>query len=86
MRESSTFSDVARTVSFGLCLPFMVGGLLLSLRERRRWLLLYLFIGAYTFLHAISWVQIRYRVPVNAVLVPFAAVAVVGLIECVRRR
>lgn len=80
MRESSAFSNVARTVSFGVCLPFMLAGLALSLREWRRWLLLYLFIAAYTFIHIVTWVQIRYRMPVDVALVPFAASAVVTLV------
>jgi 4-amino-4-deoxy-L-arabinose transferase-like glycosyltransferase len=90
MQESSPFSNVARTVSFGLCLPFMVLGLVLSLREWRRWLLLYGFIAAYTLLHVISWVQIRYRMPVDAALVPFAALAAAvgwnGLLRAAQRR
>jgi len=78
--SSSTFNNVARTASFAICLPFMVAGLLLSRREPRRWLLLYLFIAAYTFIHAISWAGIRYRLPVDVALVPFAALAVVALL------
>ncbi len=84
MRESSAFSNVARTASFGICLPFMLAGLLLSLREWRRWLLLYLFIAAYTFIHVISWVQIRYRMPVDVALVPFAALSIIALFQWLR--
>jgi 4-amino-4-deoxy-L-arabinose transferase-like glycosyltransferase len=80
-RQSSLFSNVARTASFGVCLPFMLGGLLLSLRAWRRWTLLYLFIAFYTLIHLISWVQIRYRMPVDVALIPFAALAVVGVVE-----
>jgi hypothetical protein len=76
---SSTFNNVARTASFTICLPFMVAGLVFSLRQWRRWLLLYLFIAAYTFIHAISWAGIRYRLPVDVALMPFAALAVVVL-------
>jgi 4-amino-4-deoxy-L-arabinose transferase-like glycosyltransferase len=78
--ESSLISNICRTLSFGLCLPFMIAGLVLSLREWRRWMLLYLFIVAYTFIHVISWVAIRYRMPIDVVLVPFAALAVVTLV------
>jgi Na+-translocating ferredoxin:NAD+ oxidoreductase RnfD subunit len=85
MKESPAFSNVARPLSFGICLPFMIGGLVLSAREPRRWLLLYLFIVTYTLLHAISWVQIRYRLPVDVALVPFAALAVVALVGWLRR-
>lgn len=79
-RQSSVSSNIARSASFGVCLPFMIGGLVLSLREWRRWMLLYLFIVLYTLIHVISWVQIRYRMPVDVALVPFAALAVVGVV------
>jgi hypothetical protein len=85
MRESSTFSNVARTASFGVCLPFMVAGLVISLRQWRRWLLLYGFIVVYTLIHVVTWVQIRYRMPVDAALVPFAALAVVEALPRIAR-
>ncbi len=77
--ESSVFSNIARTFSFGISLPFMVAGLAISFREWRRWLLVYLFIAAYIFIHIISWAQIRYRMPVDMALIPFAALALVTL-------
>ena len=77
--KSPLISNISRTFSFGVCLPFMIGGLVLSLREWHRWALLYLFIATYTFIHVISWTQIRYRMPVDVALVPFAALAVVAL-------
>jgi 4-amino-4-deoxy-L-arabinose transferase-like glycosyltransferase len=76
MRESSLFSNIARPLSFGISLPFIIVGLVRSAREWRRWLLLYLFIGLYTFIHVISWVQIRYRMPVDLALVPFTALGI----------
>ena len=84
MAESSLYSNIARPLSFGICLPFMLVGLVLSLREWRRWLLLYLFIAPYTLLHAISWVQIRYRMPVDAALIPFAALGAVTVFGWVK--
>jgi 4-amino-4-deoxy-L-arabinose transferase-like glycosyltransferase len=86
MASSPPLSNVARTLSFGICVPFMLAGLALSFRQASRWLLLYGFILAYTFIHVISWVQIRYRMPVDLLLVPFAALAAVRLAEAVRRR
>jgi hypothetical protein len=91
--DSGTLSNVARTASFGLMLPFMLVGMFLS---ARRWLrprpasgeaarkgigLLYLYVAIYTLVHLLSWTLIRYRLPVDAVLVIFAAVAVVWLGE-----
>jgi hypothetical protein len=85
-RFSPPVSNVSRTLSFGICLPFMVAGLVLSAREWRRWLLLYLFIGAYALIHIVSWAQIRYRMPIDLALIPFAALAAVALVGWVRRR
>jgi len=36
-RASPLISNLSRTFSFGLCLPFMIAGLVLSAREWRRW-------------------------------------------------
>ena len=48
-------------------------------------ILLVLFILVYSIIHILSWVQIRYRLPVDAVLVPFAALAVVDLVRFAER-
>jgi len=80
-RDSALISNIMRTLSFGICLPFMIAGLAISAREWRRWLPLYLFIGAYVLIHVVSWAQIRYRLPVDVALIPFAALAVVALLH-----
>jgi 4-amino-4-deoxy-L-arabinose transferase-like glycosyltransferase len=85
MEGSTALNNLARTASFTVCLPFMAAGLVLSLREWRRWLILYLFIVVYTLVHVITWAGIRYRLPVDVVLMPFAALAVVGIAERLRR-
>jgi hypothetical protein len=41
--------------------------------------LLYLFILIYTLLHIFTWAMSRYRLPVDAVLLLFAALAIVDL-------
>jgi 4-amino-4-deoxy-L-arabinose transferase-like glycosyltransferase len=84
-RQSAPISNIARVLSFGICLPFMAAGLVLSAREWRRWLLLYLFIAAYVLIHVVSWAQIRYRLPVDLALIPFAALAVVRLASFLSR-
>lgn len=73
--DSGLTSNLARLLSFGLLLPFMVYGLVLSLRDWRRYSLAYLFVGIYTAVHLLSWTLIRYRLPVDAVLIPFAGLA-----------
>lgn len=74
-RESSTTSNLSRVLSFGVLLPFMLAGLWLSRTAWRACLPLYLFAGTYTMLHLLSWALIRYRMPVDAVLLVFAGLA-----------
>jgi 4-amino-4-deoxy-L-arabinose transferase-like glycosyltransferase len=86
--ESGWLSNVVRVLSFGLCFPLMLYGLYLSLAGRTRSgddlaarpvVLCYLFILFYTFIHLASWALIRYRLPVDAVLLPFAGLALAEL-------
>lgn len=79
---SGMVSNVSRVGSFGLFLPLMLGGLIYSLahRETRRRSfgdasLLLLFAGLYTALHLLSWALIRYRLPVDAILLIYAGLA-----------
>lgn len=47
--------------------------------------LLYLFIAVYTLLHVLTWAMVRYRLPVDAVALPFAALALYDLYERARK-
>ncbi len=86
--DSGTLSNIARVGSFGLLWPFMLYGLLLWLR--RSWggrgeflaspaLLLALFGMVYSGIHILTWALVRYRLPVDAVLLIFAGLAVADL-------
>lgn len=92
--DSGRVSNVARVASFGLLLPFMLYGLATARRSARAgwraapgsWLtpdaglgLLAAFAAVYTAIHLLSWALIRYRLPVDAVLLIFAASAMVQL-------
>jgi hypothetical protein len=87
--ESQFISNVSRVTSFGLLWPFMLIGVIRvvtirdSLKRRLRSVvfLLYLFIIIYSGIHILSWALIRYRLPVDAVLVLFASYAFVDLIR-----
>jgi hypothetical protein len=79
---SDFISNITRVASFGLSLPFMLYGLWVSFGLMRRpdqhvkrpeILLLYLFVIIYTGIHLASWALIRYRLPVDAILLLFAA-------------
>jgi hypothetical protein len=79
--ESSLISNVARVFSFGLLWPLMAYGLISQIRRSRssEILILYLFLITYTAIHLLSWASIRYRLPIDAVLIIFAGAALVEI-------
>lgn len=87
--ESSLVSNLSRVFSFGIMMPFMLYGLWLSSRlVRLKWgsvqasqiLLLWMFAALYTAIHLLTWALIRYRLPVDAVLLIFAALAIADIV------
>ena len=94
-RDSGQLSNVSRVGSFGIFLPFMLYGLWLSFSrfhrpdypdQRSHLVLIYLFIAVYTAIHLLTWTLIRYRIPIDALLVVFAALAIEALIKTVLER
>jgi 4-amino-4-deoxy-L-arabinose transferase-like glycosyltransferase len=79
--ESGLASNIARILSFGILLPFMGAGLILSMRNWKRYLPIYLFLLIHITIHVTSWVMVRYRIPADVLLLPFAAMAVTQLIS-----
>jgi hypothetical protein len=79
--QSSLVSDLGRLFSFTFYLPFMLYGLLLSFRHWRACFPLYLYIAFDSVLHLVSWVAPRYRLPSDALMIVFAALAVVSLVD-----
>ncbi|MBC8262801.1 MAG: hypothetical protein H8E47_01570 [Anaerolineales bacterium] len=77
--ESTPLYNVGRVISFGLFLPFMIYGLWCSRRDWRRYGLLYGFIAFYSLLHIFTWAMHRYRLPVDGVLMLFAALGLADL-------
>jgi hypothetical protein len=83
--ESGTISNIARVSSFGLFLPFMLYGLYRSIASlvhpitRQPVFLLYLFLVIYTLIHLLTWAMVRYRLPVDSVLLIFAGLAIIDL-------
>lgn len=91
--DSGLLSNISRVASFGVTLPFMVLGILFTIRKKwaekgNRFLnllispegLLLIFVLIYSMIHLLTWALIRYRLPVDAVLIPFAAVSIQTLI------
>lgn len=93
--DSDFVSNVSRVLSFGISWPFMVIGLVVAtinkysrhkfnLRSPMTLLLIFVFI--YTLIHILTWALIRYRLPVDAVLMLFEAVAFVYIGEFILRK
>jgi hypothetical protein len=81
-RDSSLLSNISRIGSFGILLPFMLSGIWISLSYYRKPVhvgqrsylsILYLFIVFYIAIHLMTWTLIRYRLPVDAILIVFSA-------------
>lgn len=96
--ESGIVANTARLVSFGLCGPLFIIGILLSARLRPPdaadalaggasgvWLLLAV-AGTHSLIHLLTWTLVRYRLPVDALFMPFAALAVVRAWDHVSHR
>jgi hypothetical protein len=84
--DSGLISNVSRVSSFGLALPLMIVGIAIWLRNQKGTgaaaflqspgTLLLLFTLVYSGIHILSWALVRYRLPVDAVLVLYAALSV----------
>jgi hypothetical protein len=79
--ETTTINNIGRVISFGLFLPVMIYGLLLSRHQWRRFELFYIFILFYSLLHLMTWSMVRYRLPVDALLLIFASLGILDLIN-----
>jgi 4-amino-4-deoxy-L-arabinose transferase-like glycosyltransferase len=77
--DSSLMSNLNRVLSFGLYMPFMLVGLGLSFSRWRNFAPLYLFIVIHTGVHLLTWPSPRYRLPVDAVSMIFAGLALIEL-------
>jgi len=84
--ESDRASNLMRVLSYGLYLPFFLYGIFLSLRDWRKFSLLYLFAFIFSSMHIFTWASIRYRLPIDAVFMPFAAMAIIDLSSKIRAR
>lgn len=85
-RESDTTANLMRVFSFGITLPFIIAGLVITRSKWRELIPIYLFILIHTGVYAISWTMIRYRIPLDAILIPFAGVALVKLGKWARQK
>ena len=86
--ESALVSNVSRVFSFGLLWPLMAYGLISKARRSfsSESFVLYLFVIVYAAIHLLSWALIRYRLPIDAVLIIFASTALVEIWMKLARR
>jgi hypothetical protein len=90
--DTTFINNLGRVGSWGLLLPFILYGLWLALRAAGPrsilgWInfsitplaFIVLFMIVYSLLHILTWAMPRYRLPVDATMVPFAALAVYDL-------
>ncbi|HSH04645.1 MAG TPA: glycosyltransferase family 39 protein [Anaerolineae bacterium] len=77
--ESSLISNVARVLSFGVTLPFMLYGLFVTRDQWLRLAPIYLFLLSHVGIYVISWVMIRYRIPADTVLILFVGPALLTI-------
>ncbi|HSJ52970.1 MAG TPA: hypothetical protein VLC52_04415 [Anaerolineae bacterium] len=85
--DTTLLHNIGRTGSFGLLFPFLLYGLVLGSRRPgfvQRNALLFLFAAFYTALHVMTWAMVRYRLPVDAAMIPLAALAFVDLVHRAR--
>lgn len=95
--ETSFINNVGRVGSIGLFLPFMLAGIGLALRQggprtAGGWLaflqspvaMTVLFMIIYSALHIFTWAIPRYRLPVDAVALPYVALALSKLARTIR--
>lgn len=85
--NSSILSNISRIGSFGLFLPLMIYGIaiIFTIKENKKVnsqvFLLLLFTVVYSLIHIFTWTLIRYRLPVDAILVVFAAYGIWHLLN-----
>jgi 4-amino-4-deoxy-L-arabinose transferase-like glycosyltransferase len=90
--SSGAASNWARVLSYGILLPFLVSGVWLALASRERLpgvrseahsarMFVLVMALLYTLIHLLSWALIRYRLPVDAMTLPFTAFGVLALYD-----
>lgn len=91
--DSSRISNLSRTLSFGLLWPFILAGLVLAglqksgvgsaLKSGEG--LITAIILAYSAVHILSWALVRYRIPLDALMITFAAFSFERLWDRIRK-
>jgi len=91
--DSSMSSNLVRLLSFGVVAPFLVAGIVLVLtghgtaspQAKSAAILLVVVAFVYTLVHLLTWTLVRYRLPIDAFVMPFAGVSLLALSSRLRR-
>ena len=90
--DSGRTSNYVRMLSFGLALPLLLAGVALTFTRRggeahvlSGATLLLLVATLYSVVHLLTWTLVRYRLPVDAITMPFVGVSLVALLSRLRR-
>jgi len=75
------FYRVVGLATYGLLFPFLLVGLAVGLRRYRELSILYLFIGYFTAVHVVLFGKLRYRIPMDPLLLAFAAFGLVFMLD-----
>lgn len=84
--HSGMLSNLIRVGSFGLYLPWMLAGGILSARRWREYLPIYLMAVVLNGVHILTWPAARYRLPVDALLMPLVGLALMELLDWLAAR
>jgi Dolichyl-phosphate-mannose-protein mannosyltransferase len=97
--DTAPLNNLGRMGSIGVLLPFMLAGIVMAIRmagphAQGGWrnfsttpvAMLLLFMFVYSVLHIFTWAMPRYRLPVDAVAISFAAIAIDGLALALSKR
>ena len=68
-------------VNYKLIFPFLIIGIFVSLREWKKWLLLYLLLIHYSLIHVIYFAHERFRTPVVPILILFASFGLYSIVK-----
>ena len=84
--QSTLEANILRVLSFGLIFPFAVVGVLANLRRIRELAPVYLFIIMHIGIYAVTWTMIRYRIPIDPLLIMFASYTIVVIYNSITNR
>jgi 4-amino-4-deoxy-L-arabinose transferase-like glycosyltransferase len=97
--DTTLLNNLGRVGSFGLILPFMIYGIVVAIRwagpkAQGGWIkfsttplaMILLFMALYTIQHVMTWAMPRYRLPIDAVTLPFAALGLNNIAHWIQLR